>query len=166
MAPLWFLSCSSNFLVWSPLVLRSETYHRLSRCVTSNFLVWSPLVLRSETYHRLSRRDNFIAVGELAKAKGGSRRAQAIQLSQKFYRLPLYLGQRPQALHLLQAFKHFNLGHLFASALFSPRAPFHSCHPRDLGLPAPRTSSPRFGTCTALFSSNYTLTTLLPPTLM
>ncbi|SGZ28089.1 BQ5605_C026g10277 [Microbotryum silenes-dioicae] len=76
MAPLWFLSCSSNFLVWSPLVLRSETYHRLSsnflvwsplvlrsetyhrlsRCVTSNFLVWSPLVLRSETYHRLSRR--------------------------------------------------------------------------------------------------------------
>ncbi|SGY70393.1 BQ5605_C004g03146 [Microbotryum silenes-dioicae] len=30
MAPLWFLSCSSNFLVWSPLVLRSETYHRLS----------------------------------------------------------------------------------------------------------------------------------------
>ncbi|SGZ11070.1 BQ5605_C100g13131 [Microbotryum silenes-dioicae] len=31
MAPLWFLSCSSNFLVWSPLVLRSETYHRLSR---------------------------------------------------------------------------------------------------------------------------------------
>ncbi|SGY38285.1 BQ5605_C003g01992 [Microbotryum silenes-dioicae] len=49
---------TSNFLVWSPLVLRSETYHRLSRCVTSNFLVWSPLVLRSETYHRLSRRDN------------------------------------------------------------------------------------------------------------
>ncbi|SGZ02392.1 BQ5605_C033g11205 [Microbotryum silenes-dioicae] len=37
-------------------------------------------------------------VSELAKAKGGSRRAQAIQLSQKFYRLPLYLGQRPQAL--------------------------------------------------------------------
>ncbi|SGY77776.1 BQ5605_C005g03723 [Microbotryum silenes-dioicae] len=31
MAPLWFLSCSSNFLVWSPLVLRSETYHCLSR---------------------------------------------------------------------------------------------------------------------------------------
>ncbi|SGZ28074.1 BQ5605_C026g10270 [Microbotryum silenes-dioicae] len=30
MAPLWFLSCSSNFLVWSPLVLRSETYHCLS----------------------------------------------------------------------------------------------------------------------------------------
>ncbi|SGY28723.1 BQ5605_C085g13006 [Microbotryum silenes-dioicae] len=49
---------TSNFLVWSPLVLRSETYHRLSRCVISNFLVWSPLVLRSETYHRLSRRDN------------------------------------------------------------------------------------------------------------
>ncbi|SGZ33170.1 BQ5605_C041g11939 [Microbotryum silenes-dioicae] len=49
---------TSNFLVWSPLVLRSETYHCLSRCVTSNFLVWSPLVLRSETYHCLSRRDN------------------------------------------------------------------------------------------------------------
>ncbi|SGY56066.1 BQ5605_C006g04106 [Microbotryum silenes-dioicae] len=41
----------------------------------------------------------------------------------------------------------------------------HSRHPRDLGLPAPRTSSPRFGTCTAFFSSNYTLTTLSPPTL-
>ncbi|SCZ91647.1 BZ3500_MvSof-1268-A1-R1_Chr5-1g07580 [Microbotryum saponariae] len=36
---------------------------------------------------------------------------------------------------------------------------------RDFGLPAPRTSSPRFGTCTAFFSSNYTLTTLSPPTL-
>ncbi|SGY43886.1 BQ5605_C001g00076 [Microbotryum silenes-dioicae] len=41
----------------------------------------------------------------------------------------------------------------------------HSRHPCDLGLPAPRTSSPRFGTCTAFFSSNYTLTTLSPPTL-
>ncbi|SGY55221.1 BQ5605_C006g03989 [Microbotryum silenes-dioicae] len=41
----------------------------------------------------------------------------------------------------------------------------HTRHPRDLGLPAPRTSSPHFGTCTAFFSSNYTLTTLLPPTL-
>ncbi|SGY22674.1 BQ5605_C019g08840 [Microbotryum silenes-dioicae] len=45
------LSCSSNFLVWSPLVRRSETYH----CLSSNFLVWSPLVRRSETYHCLSR---------------------------------------------------------------------------------------------------------------
>ncbi|SGZ28076.1 BQ5605_C026g10272 [Microbotryum silenes-dioicae] len=35
MAPLWFLSCSSNFLVWSPLVLRSETYHCLSSAATS-----------------------------------------------------------------------------------------------------------------------------------
>ncbi|SCZ92826.1 BZ3500_MvSof-1268-A1-R1_C141g00753 [Microbotryum saponariae] len=41
----------------------------------------------------------------------------------------------------------------------------HPRHPRDLGLPALRTSSPRFGTCTAFFSSNYTLTTLSPPTL-
>ncbi|SCZ88003.1 BZ3500_MvSof-1268-A1-R1_Chr2-1g04127 [Microbotryum saponariae] len=40
----------------------------------------------------------------------------------------------------------------------------HPRHPRDFGLPAPRTSSPRFGTCTAFFS-NYTLTTLSPPTL-
>ncbi|SCZ96251.1 BZ3500_MvSof-1268-A1-R1_Chr8-2g10070 [Microbotryum saponariae] len=41
----------------------------------------------------------------------------------------------------------------------------HPRHPRDFGLPALRTSSPRFGTCTAFFSSNYTLTTLSPPTL-
>ncbi|SCZ92297.1 BZ3500_MvSof-1268-A1-R1_Chr5-2g07768 [Microbotryum saponariae] len=45
------------------------------------------------------------------------------------------------------------------------KSAFHPRHPRDFGLPALRTSSPRFGTCTAFFSSNYTLTTLSPPTL-
>ncbi|SGY77691.1 BQ5605_C005g03697 [Microbotryum silenes-dioicae] len=48
--------------------INTETYHRLSRCVTSNFLVWSPLVLRSETYHRLSRRDNITQSPVLRRA--------------------------------------------------------------------------------------------------
>ncbi|SCZ92614.1 BZ3500_MvSof-1268-A1-R1_Chr5-2g08032 [Microbotryum saponariae] len=47
----------------------------------------------------------------------------------------------------------------------SDSASQHPRHPRDFGLPALRTSSPRFGTCTAFFSSNYTFTTLSPPTL-